>query len=64
MAARWLLPKIRPVMDEIVFHGGINDDAAESLWVDLDTLQARFDDRHVSPMELAYARYRMGDIHD
>lgn len=63
MAARWLLPDIRRVMDDVVFHGGINDPAADGLWVDLTTLRARFDDRHISPREIAYAKKRMEDIH-
>lgn len=65
MAARYLLPSMPTVMDAVVWHGRVCDDAAEDLWVDLATLRARFDHLHTAPNELAYAAKRMREMgHD
>lgn len=61
MAAQYLLPDIRHTVDEVIFYGGINDDAAQDLWVDLATLQARFDLTHMPMQERRLARVRFGE---
>lgn len=62
-AAQWLLPKVTEVMDAILAHDGINSDAAEALWVDLPTLEARFDVLHTTPRELAWVKHRWRTHH-
>lgn len=58
-AARWLLPDLGAVLDEIIFHRGDLEHAAEDLWVDVLTLQARLDPRHTHPAEKAIIRRRL-----
>lgn len=62
MAARWLLPSMPVVMDTVCWHGRVCDDAAKDLWVDLATLRARFDARHIPMYEVNYANRRMAEL--
>ena len=61
-AARWLLPDIHRVMDEVVFYRGDLELAAEALWVDRATVEARLDPRHTHPAEKAIIRNRIEDF--
>lgn len=64
-AARWLLPDIHHVMDEVIFYRGDLEHAAEALWVDRATVEARLDLRHTHPAEKAIIRARIEDFcHD
>lgn len=58
-AARYLLPDLRAVLDELIFYRGDWVRAAEDLWVDVPTLQARLDSRHTHPAEKAIIRRRL-----
>jgi hypothetical protein len=60
-AARWLLPDIHQVADALVWAGGVTDEAAEDLWVDLATLCARVDPTHMHPAEKAIVTRRFND---
>lgn len=51
-AARWLLPDPRDVADALVSSGMDLHLAADHVWVDVDTLTARLDPRHL-PAERA-----------
>lgn len=64
MAAQYLLPDITVVMDEILYHDGLTDDAADALWVDHATLRARFDPKHTPPRQWHYALNRWRQHHD
>lgn len=61
-AARWLLPSMPAVMDSVCWHGRICDEAAEDLWVDLITLESRFDLHHMSMYDWNYANRRMAEL--
>lgn len=63
-AARWLLPDIHHVMDEVIFYRGDLELVAEDLWVDRATVEARLDPRHTHPAEKAIIRRRIEDLHD
>lgn len=52
-AARWLLPEPRAVADALVWAGMDLHLAADHLWVDVDTLAARLDPKHLHPAERA-----------
>lgn len=41
--ARWLLPDLRAVCDELVFYAGHLELVAEALWVDRVTVEARLE---------------------
>ncbi|NNG20533.1 ImmA/IrrE family metallo-endopeptidase [Naumannella sp. ID2617S] len=58
-AARWLLPDLGQVLDELIFHRGDFEHAAEALWVDRLTVQARLDPLHTHPAEKALIRRRL-----
>ncbi|MGJ6980035.1 ImmA/IrrE family metallo-endopeptidase [Aestuariimicrobium soli] len=57
-AARWLLPDIETVGEALAWAHSL-DEAADELWVDCRTLQARLD--HLHPAERAYLRRRLTD---
>lgn len=61
-AARWLLPDPRAVADALVWADGDLALAADHLWVDEPTLQARLDRRHLHPAEVAVMRARFDQI--
>lgn len=58
-AARFLLPNLHTVLDEIVFHRGDLEHVAEALWVDRLTVQARIDPLHTHPAEKAIISRRL-----
>lgn len=58
-AARWLLPDLHVVLDELVFFRCDLEHAAEALWVDRLTVEARLDPRHTHPAEKAIIRQRL-----
>lgn len=57
-AARWLLPDIVVVGDALAWATSL-DEAADELWVDRRTLQARLD--HLHPSERHYLRRRLNE---
>lgn len=61
--AQWLLPNIGEVMDSVLAYDGINLDSAKALWVDLPTLEARFDVQHTHAREIAWAKERWREHH-
>lgn len=63
MAAQYLLPDIVAVMDEVLYNDGVTDEAADALWVDLETLSARLDPLHTPPQQLHYAHQRWARFH-
>jgi hypothetical protein len=58
--ARLLLPKMRDVMDALIWHHGDHDAAADDLWVDPWTLDVRL--ASLAGEERAYYRERLADV--
>lgn len=52
-AARWLLPSIHDIARALVLADGCRVAAADELWVDVPTFDARLDARHLHPAEWA-----------
>lgn len=61
-AARYLLPDPHQVADALVWAGGCVDEAADELWVDPPTLEARLDPRHLHPAEKAIIVGRLAEV--
>jgi hypothetical protein len=52
-AAQWLCPNPRHVAEALIGAGGDVHDAADHLWLDVPTMQARLDWRFMHPAERA-----------
>lgn len=61
-AARRLIPNPHTLADALVWARGDMAAAAEELWVDEPTLEARLDPRHLHPAERAILRGRLEEI--
>lgn len=60
-AARRLIPDVHALADALVWARGDLYEAAEELWVDHQTLEARLDRAHLHPAEVTILRRRIAD---
>lgn len=60
-AARYLAPSPHAVADALVWAGGHLGTAADELWLDVATMAARLDGRHLHPAERAIIVGRLTD---